>query len=329
MYAYIDPEDLIYELYDYSYDFTSIKCDNASGKNQFDSDSIFGLKNTLPDDSIRINLHSFIEPANWILFKDVNNLGCEKLAENSTLDKIKIEGGSSNSDGISGVSTSPKNSTKVDSRLGENNNNLFSEHEVNYNTSDRNISNPKSKNSKIKKSKRNCNRARRPKSKFSKKARSRYHYEQNSQDLSKRKDVVNKTLLRSLKRYYTNFFESDITKYLTSQKDEIASYTNHNKRPMSIASVKTLVEIIRAPSNMRPNLKSKYDKQMWDDFHACLYQYSHTKLYMLLNLPQVKFIVKDYIENGIEIMLANDETLKKNPEVYRKACTRFNDIINN
>ena len=161
-----------------------------------------------------------------------------------------------------------------------------------------------------------------------KKARSRYHYEVNNQDLSQRKDVVNKTLLRSLKRYYTSVFPFEIIKYLKSHKPEIVTYVNHNKKPMTIGSVKTLIEIVRASTNARPNLKTKYEQAMCDDFHACLYKYSHTKLYGLFKLPQVKFLVKDYIENGLEVMLTNDETLQKNPGVYRSAGARFLDIIN-
>lgn len=172
-------------------------------------------------------------------------------------------------------------------------------------------------------------KSKRCKSRFTKKSKSRYHYELNNQDLSQRKDVVNKTLLRSLKRYYTCVFNSDVGAYLKSKQPEIAQYLNNRKKPITTKSVKTLIEIIRSPPSVKDKLKTEYEVRMCEDFHGCLYKYSHTKLYQLLKLPQVQFIVKDYYENGLNIMASSDDTLKKNPTVYLDACKKFLDIINN
>jgi hypothetical protein len=266
---------------------------------------------------------NIVEPSSKIGLRTVEPVIATNYKKDEWNEVMQIDAPESHDD-ISKVSTSPKGSTKskhVESDIHSEN---LSRSIIRKTLEP--LKNSETSARKWAKAKRKIsNKVRKPKPEISK---SRYHYEVNNQDLSKRKDVVNKTLLRSLKRYYTCIFPFDIIKYLKSQKAEITAYTNHNKKPMTMGSVKTLIEIVRAPANLRPCLKNKYDQNMWDDFHAWLYKYSHTKLYELLKLPQVKYLVKDYLTTGLESMLANDDTLKKNPDVYRNAGNRFMDIIN-
>ena len=68
---------------------------------------------------------------------------------------------------------------------------------------------------------------------------------------------------------------------------------------------------------------------MYSNFYSWLYEYSHTKLYELLRMPQLKFLLLDYFKDGMDIMISSDKTLMKNPEVYQEASKRFIDLINN
>lgn len=96
-----------------------------------------------------------------------------------------------------------------------------------------------------------------------------------------------------------------------------------------MSSVKTFIEIMISPIMSKKKLRSKTEKAMYMNFYSCLYQYSHTKLYDLLKSPQLKFLLLDYFRDGMDVMINTDETLKKNPDVYKEASRRFISLINN
>ena len=122
---------------------------------------------------------------------------------------------------------------------------------------------------------------------------------------------MNKTLLRSLKRYFTNLLKDNYEEYLKSKKSEITSTVCENGRHLTVASVRAFIEIMISPITSKKQLKNKSERNMYMNFYSWLYQYSHTKLYALLKSPQLKFLLLDYFRDGMDTMINTDETLKK------------------
>ena len=174
------------------------------------------------------NLNAYNIKNNDLKIQEINEISedlqfkkLDKLS-NPKNDKIKIEGLSLDKENtqdisMSRTSGSPKSITKTEICSLSSNSNTTKQ-KVNKIKKQGRLNERIRKNSKKEQSKRGKSK----KSNKKIKSRSRYHYESNNQDLSKRKDVVNKTLLRSIKRYYSWVFQSDIQKYFKAQKDKIS-----------------------------------------------------------------------------------------------------------
>ena len=111
--------------------------------------------------------------------------------------------------------------------------------------------------------------------------------------LAVRSDVVNKTLLRSLKRYYTAEFENFSKFKLQSkstQKNEIYAkliefttkiYEDDDRFKQPEFSKVTMSDVIFYmgicinPAYMKKNSGSSSDRNKYHNFYSCLYKYSH------------------------------------------------------
>jgi hypothetical protein len=73
------------------------------------------------------------------------------------------------------------------------------------------------------------------------------------------------------------------------------------------------------------------ERTKFQNFYNCLYTYSHKKLMKLFKSNELYFMFRKFFEDGpLEELLASDDTLKKNPDVYKKASQHFMDLfINN
>lgn len=80
--------------------------------------------------------------------------------------------------------------------------------------------------------------------------------------------MVNKTLLRSLKRYFSNLFKDNYDDYLLSKKSEINSFICENGGKLTSASVKTFIEIMISPITSKKKLKKRSDKLMYSNFYS-------------------------------------------------------------
>lgn len=74
-----------------------------------------------------------------------------------------------------------------------------------------------------------------------------------------------------------------------------------------------------------PHQRAKYQ-----NFYNCLYKYSHKKLMKLFDSKVLHFMFRKFFEEGpFEYLLENDDTLKRNPEIYRKASIHFLELFRN
>jgi hypothetical protein len=162
------------------------------------------------------------------------------------------------------------------------------------------------------------------------------------QGLSGRKDVVYKTLLRSVKRFYSTEFEIR-TEYstLTKSKQEkqwlkiidkftreiFAEYITPEKtqngeeketiKGVEFEQISGFMLSLIIPSFIKRNLKNTDTFKTYDTFYEWLYRYSHKRLEAALAIPEVACVFTIFMEGPIfENLLANDVTLSKNQEAY-------------
>jgi hypothetical protein len=166
--------------------------------------------------------------------------------------------------------------------------------------------------------------------------------------------VVYKTLLRSVKRYYSNEFEAR-TEYssLSKSKQEkrcleiIERFTKNifseylsNDSPGDAESKETIdgknfdlvskfVLSLVVPSYIKRNLRNTKAYSTFDMFYECLYRYSHKRLEGALKIPEIACVFKIFLNSDtFENLLESDATLSKNKEAYEAAKQEFMEIIN-
>ena len=174
-------------------------------------------------------------------------------------------------------------------------------------------------------------------------------------DLHLRLDVVNKTFIRSIKRYYddiwcdnkrikshtnvqgvsktcniidriwkTNFKDyfkiSEIdntpsTLNLLSCKDYDGDFNGDAK----YADLKLLIACMTMPDVLKAYMKTKTRKLMFTMFSNVVYKYSHKNMQKLIENSTFKIILKQYVMSpDFELMLRTDETLKRYPDLYKQ-----------
>lgn len=165
--------------------------------------------------------------------------------------------------------------------------------------------------------------------------------------LAIRSDVVNKTLLRSLKRYYTAEFERQTQSKISTkstQKEEVyqkirdfteSIYQDEPRFGLSEFNDVTMDDlffymgICINPQMMKKTTSTPQERSRFQNFYSCLYKYSHKKLMKLFSSKALYFMFRKFFEDGVfEDLLVNDSTLKRNPEVYKTASENFINLFN-
>lgn len=154
--------------------------------------------------------------------------------------------------------------------------------------------------------------------------------------------MVNKTLLRSLKRFYTAKFENDLKFKQESKFNKSVDFLSNIeeftkaiylddprfKLPkfagVSMSDLVFYMGMCINPTVMKKHISSAQSRSKFQNFYSCLYQYSHKKLQKLLTSRELYFMFSRFFEDGsFDSFLASDSTLGRNPEVYRKASEYF------
>lgn len=153
-------------------------------------------------------------------------------------------------------------------------------------------------------------------------------------DLSKRGDVVNKTILRAMKRYYFTEFDSMFNFTTLNDKDKFANFhqlirrfvTKEMKGTRNLSAQDQEEAILFFGSmishvHMRRGITVSKIRTQVNFVHKCLYNYSHKKLSQLMENEGFKFILDDFVNyDGIEVVLNSEETMLKQQDLYRDAC---------
>ena len=162
--------------------------------------------------------------------------------------------------------------------------------------------------------------------------------------LSTRKDVVSKTLLRSLKRYYTELFfetyelqkkESDES-YLYkvqefSQRVLYSKLIDMREWNISMDQATKFIAIMVSPAHIKNSLTDEADIETHKNFYSCLYQYTHKKLANMLKNIVCGFLFQEFVNDGhLATFISKCPTMSQNPDVYEQMGASFvKTILNN
>jgi hypothetical protein len=155
--------------------------------------------------------------------------------------------------------------------------------------------------------------------------------------LAKRKDVVNKTLLRSAKRYYTNLFDrfirenhyskqekrefwklyiQDFSKALFKDLGEVA-----DKGRVTTEDVNAFMAAMIVPNYVKRADQNDVYSEVTQEFSDLLYKYSIKRLNTFVSNVNVGYVLKQFVEGGaLKSLLDDDVTLSKNRGLYIKAA---------
>lgn len=154
--------------------------------------------------------------------------------------------------------------------------------------------------------------------------------------LSVRKDVVNKTLFRSLKRFHT---ESFLDKYELGKEtteaylEKIHEYCNSSYSDkeseldywnITLKDVEMFIAIMVSPNHIKNYIKDESEITLYKEYYSCLYQYSHKKLAKMLQNRACGFLFNTFVQDGhLTKFISNCSTMSQHSEVYHKASQGF------
>mmetsp|Transcript_6959 Transcript_6959/g.7782 ORF Transcript_6959/g.7782 Transcript_6959/m.7782 type:complete len:196 (+) Transcript_6959:672-1259(+) len=155
--------------------------------------------------------------------------------------------------------------------------------------------------------------------------------------LSLRKDVVNKTLFRSMKRFYTDKFAETFS---LSKKESSESYMNKVKAfctaifgdkleslshsNLTYAQIEKFMSIVISPNHVKSLLVESEDLNLHKEYYSCLYQYSHKKIAKMLLNSVCGYLFTDFINSGnLTQFITTCSTMSQNPKTYEATSKNF------
>ena len=152
--------------------------------------------------------------------------------------------------------------------------------------------------------------------------------------MAKRRDVVNKTILRSIRRYYTFKFKEIICEKIDTKDNNSKNYFKnikvlckhlfHQEIP-NYSQIEYFIASIIAPKYIDDEILGDFDGSIEElnAFYNCLYKYSHSKLVNLFFITPLSTIYEDFYNNGREIIFEKEQAIIKNQELYEAVLKDF------
>lgn len=155
-----------------------------------------------------------------------------------------------------------------------------------------------------------------------------------NQDLAIRKDVVNKTILRCLRRFMTSRYREVADEFFK---------TNNHKSKWYFQSIEKFVDLeFSEYSSERKKLQyylgsiiypkfvnknhlraAEMDEEEGQILYECMYKYSHTRLLKIIEFKPIHIIYKYFLKNALEKILDTEPAIIKNKETYEKCFQDF------
>jgi len=150
-----------------------------------------------------------------------------------------------------------------------------------------------------------------------------------------RVDVLNKTIIRSLKRYYTQLFESQYPSFEQEHHnvanfEELTSTFTFNlfssllddckQNGVSLDDVMFAVRMLIQPDATKKVNKTREQRFLMNNYYDCIYKYSHKRLLKLCQNSTISYLFLNFINSGIfHEQVMSDPTMMKSPATYLEA----------
>ena len=154
-----------------------------------------------------------------------------------------------------------------------------------------------------------------------------------NESLATREDVVNKTILRWLKRFYLrklyelgqninrrNFKKSPTREIIDTLRSTCLSLFGSNSIDENL--VHFLLIILR----LKPNKKIAFDKQIEEKGYkvaSWMYKYSNVKFSELFTIKELKFLFDFMTDNFYDEVLEIEKTIKANQDKYEETIKAY------
>lgn len=157
-------------------------------------------------------------------------------------------------------------------------------------------------------------------------------------DLSQRRDVINKTILRILRRYFTQLFKDSFDEQFKSKVAKSEWYFEcikefcfklFGKKHEMIDEIQYYMASIIMPKNVtkKDMVEGQVSQEQFDAFHNCLYKYSHTKLVNLLEIKPLGVIYEKFFNGPLDDLLQSETSVLKNYQLYMVVFKEFFEIF--
>lgn len=163
--------------------------------------------------------------------------------------------------------------------------------------------------------------------------------DKNGIDFSTRQDVLGKTMVRSMKRFYLQQFldSNDFKTFSQKQKKEqfftlVQDFVKENfiatgkadqakKFNISVDDLVFYIGMMVSTAHIKRHLQNPSRKQDQTDFMGVIYSYSTKKMNKLAENAIFQFLFKDFVTN--DAFIAADKTLSKHPDLFKRTYMKI------
>lgn len=154
-----------------------------------------------------------------------------------------------------------------------------------------------------------------------------------------RKDVVQKTIFRAMRKEYSHFFElflafkqrplnyrvADFKSLLSEFVEYILQWENKEALEAKFGRFKHLSFIIGLMVDFCKSKKvekTREEASLMAQFYDALYKYSHAKFDRLLEIPEAKFLFSKMLDSSyVDTFIERHSTLAKNAREYKQCAS--------
>jgi hypothetical protein len=156
-------------------------------------------------------------------------------------------------------------------------------------------------------------------------------------DLSQRRDVVNKTVLRVLRRFYNNKFRDMFAKKFKGKESKSKWYFEYIRKFVTeifgnrsdLGLLQSYMASIINPKHMTAlNIKETgLERDQFMAFHDTLYKYSHTRLVSLFKVEPLAVLYNYFYDCPQDDLMKSEASVNKNPTLYYQAFADFKKVF--
>lgn len=157
-------------------------------------------------------------------------------------------------------------------------------------------------------------------------------------DLSNRRDVVNKTVLRVMRRFFMQKFKEAYPKKFKGKEAKSKWYFEYIKKLViklfgedhpELTILQTTMAAIINPKHMTAAdiLETGLEKEEFLTFYNTIYKYSHTRLASLFKVEALSQIYAYFFNGPMDQIISSEASVKKNSTLYSKAFSDFQRVF--